>query len=323
MAWPWPWPSPPEPVHLGAQRQMYTCMCVVLRRVFVNNCLFFSYDCIYTAIVLVFPPRKLATRHCRRLLLARQSGSQRKPKSLRRNVSECLQLSTSERTGGLAALALGLQHSLSWMGAWNPMLPEERPWFQGNFSPIHVVLCVLQHGPASGQWHCAQRAWGWPPADLPADLSAFLFPERREQRACRKLCCWLVPARTWATAVWETGPESPPSPCGVRGQGQAFFPSKFLGFDSQKRCQTTLTRRVRCRALTCTGSSFQPKLKYTSHTGEHVAGRRHSSADGERLNFQSRAGFSIRPLRDPFFDVLCLPQLLWGWFKPRFLLQPR
>lgn len=206
------------------------------------------------------------------------------------------------------------------------MLPEERPWFQGNFPPSHVALCVLQHGPASGQRHCAQRAWGWPPADLPLTSPLTSVPfcfQRREQGACRKLCCWLVPARTWATAVWETGPESPPSPCGVRGQGQAFFPSKFLGFDSQKRCQTTLTGRVRCRALTCTGSSFQPKLKYTSHTARARSRTQTLHAEGERRNFQSRAGFSIRPLRDPFFDVLCLPQSLWGWFKPRFLVQPR
>lgn len=223
--------------------------------------------------------------------------------------------------------------------AWLPW-----PWASSTASPGwgHGIRCCQRSGlgfrgtshPAT--WPCVFCSTGRPaasgtalsergaglPLTSPLTSVPFCF-QRREQGACRKLCCWLVPARTWATAVWETGPESPPSPCGVRGQGQAFFPSKFLGFDSQKRCQTTLTGRVRCRALTCTGSLFQPKLKYTSHTARARSRTQTLHADGERRNFQSRAGFSIRPLRDPFFDVLCLPQSLWGWFKPRFLVQPR
>lgn len=200
---------------------MYTCVCVVLRRVFVNNCLFFSYNCIYTAIVLVFPPRKPATRHFRRLLLARQSGSQRKPKSLRRNVSECLQLSTSERTGRPGCL-----------GPESPARPllgggMESGAARGSHPATWSCVFCSTGRPAASGTALSERGAGLP-LTSPLTSVPFCF-QRREQGACRKLCSWLVPARKWATAVWETRPGEPSLSMWGQGSGSSLLPIEVPG----------------------------------------------------------------------------------------------
>lgn len=130
--------------------------------------------------------------------------------------------------GGLAALALGLQHGLSWMGAWNPGAARGAALTsRGTSPPSHVVLCVLKHGPASGTALSDHGAG--PPLTSPLTSVPFCLKRDGSQGVCWKLCCWLVPARKWATAVWETRPREPSLSVWGQGSGSSLLPIQGPG----------------------------------------------------------------------------------------------